>query len=534
MVLDSVSLQTPMNARLRKLPGRECRAIEILGRMKNIALGLILASLVATLLPRLLAGQALLTKLPPPQHRYALLIGVNVYDEPGITPLEGPNNDVELLRKTLVANAGFDNANIKVLVQDGVPSHRPTRTNILKSLSKIRQDVPADGDALLLVMFSGHGITTSDRHGFLLPEDAASIGDVRLLATTSLSIVDMKNEIEGTGAKQTIVFLDACRDDPERSKSARSNTLTKAFHDEFDFGSHNKGISASVVFYAADIDERAYVDHSRQLGYFTEVLVEALAGAASNVGGTITLNDLTHYIQSEVPKRVQKDNVGLHQKPIVMIEGYRPNDLIISNRSSEHAPKELASATLGETMTTSQPLQKQLEIPLSALPSALGANDTKLNGQRQKLDSATSGNPYEALDATISELSTLSRDWWYGRSQIESGMGAARSTYHTGPPPDLREKFADEVHTLDTKSTSDYREFRKRLLQSRDQALACLKLTPNDLAKDKANFSVADERASKSTLMKNIMAFDLDTEKFNLLIVYLEDLKHKLGDIRCN
>jgi hypothetical protein len=150
----------------------------------------------------------------------------------------------------------------------------------------------------------------------------------------------MRDGIAGTGANQTIVLLDACRNDPEKAKSIGDNKLTKEFHDAFDFSTFNKQVSASVVFYATAIGERAYVDASRKLGYFTEVFVDALKGNGvdKNGNGLISLNDIARYVQMEVPKRVDSDNLGLVQKPIISISGYLPSDLIISTRASGASP----------------------------------------------------------------------------------------------------------------------------------------------------------------------------------------------------
>jgi len=287
-------------------------------------------------------GQTSVKELPPTQNRYALLIGVNDYDDPGIASLDDPANDVELMRQTLIANAGFDDGNITVLSKDGNVSHKPTRPNILKALAKIKLNVPSDGNALLLVMFSGHGIT-GPGGGFLLPQDASSPGDLTLLSQTSISINEMRDGIAGTGANQTIVLLDACRNDPEKAKSIGDNKLTQEFHDAFDFSTFNKQVSASVVFYATAIGERAYVDAARKLGYFTEVFVDALRGNGvdKNGDGLVSLNDIARYVQMEVPKRVDNDNLGLVQKPIISISGYLPSDLIISTRTSGGSPSPI-------------------------------------------------------------------------------------------------------------------------------------------------------------------------------------------------
>ena len=42
--------------------------------------------------------------------------------------------------------------------------------------------------------------------------------DVSVLADTSLSVDVLPDRIAGANLKQVILFLDACRNDPERSK----------------------------------------------------------------------------------------------------------------------------------------------------------------------------------------------------------------------------------------------------------------------------------------------------------------------------
>ena len=66
-------------------------------------------------------------QLPAPAKRYALLIGVDSYDDGHITGLLGAANDAKVLEDALVDNAGFDRDRILRLSSDQLLDRQPTR-----------------------------------------------------------------------------------------------------------------------------------------------------------------------------------------------------------------------------------------------------------------------------------------------------------------------------------------------------------------------------------------------------------------------
>ncbi|NDD65729.1 MAG: caspase family protein, partial [Acidobacteria bacterium] len=135
-----------------------------------------------------------ITKWPNREKRYALLVGVNTYEDTQITPLVGAANDMVLLEDALVKYGGFDRDRIVRLTTDSTePLTRPTSGNILQKLSNILKIVPEDG--LLLLAFSGHGIER-DQRAFLLPTDARVNGDIELLERTSIEVGSIGQKIE--------------------------------------------------------------------------------------------------------------------------------------------------------------------------------------------------------------------------------------------------------------------------------------------------------------------------------------------------
>jgi len=263
--------------------------------------------------------------LPIRAKRFAVIIGVDKYEDTQITTLGGATNDARAIADALVRYAGFPADQVILLASDQPAERQPTRGNILRRLSNLRRAAPRDG--MLLVSFAGHGIER-EGHAFLLPADAQVSGDIRLIEETTINVTRMKEAIRDTGIGQVVLILDACRNDPVGRASA-DNPLTPAYTRGFDFDVRNKEVLAFVTLYATVVGQRAYEFKEKRQGYFSWELVEALKGGAANEKGEVTLASLVRYLQENVPKRVRID-LGKEQLPFAVVEGYKAEELVIS------------------------------------------------------------------------------------------------------------------------------------------------------------------------------------------------------------
>jgi formylglycine-generating enzyme required for sulfatase activity len=263
--------------------------------------------------------------LPVRSKRFALIIGVDQYQDTQITTLGGASNDAKTLADALVQYAGFPADQVILLASDQPVERQPNRGNILRRLSNLVGVMPEDG--MLLVSFAGHGMERGGQ-AFLLPSDAQVSSDVRLLEETSLNVERVKRAIKDTGVKQVMLILDACRNDPA-GRASTDNPLTESYTRGFNFDVRNREVNAFVTLFATSPGQRAYEYKEKKQGYFTYELVEALKGAASDDRGEVTLNGLIRYLQREVPKRVQVD-LGKEQKPYAITDGYKADELVIS------------------------------------------------------------------------------------------------------------------------------------------------------------------------------------------------------------
>ena len=171
------------------------------------------------------------TALPVSAKRWALVIGVDKYQDPQISPLKGSDNDARLIANALVRYAGFPQDQVILLSTDQPTERQPTRVNILRRLSNLSTAVPKDG--LLLVSFAGHGMERGGQ-AFLLPADAQISDQISFLEETAISMNRVKERIKETGVGQVVVLLDACRNDPGGRADAPNN-LEQRLHQRFQF-----------------------------------------------------------------------------------------------------------------------------------------------------------------------------------------------------------------------------------------------------------------------------------------------------------
>lgn len=269
--------------------------------------------------------------LPNQSKRFALVIGVDQYKDINIAALKAGVNDAKTIADALVKYAGFPQENVYLLTTNQPENSQPTRGVIMERLEMLARQIPSDG--LLLFSFAGHGI---EREGkpYLLPSDAKATGSIRLLEDTSLSVAVLKEMIKATNAKQVIMILDACRNDPLASRSAGNNLMPVSLAREFNFDIRNQEVEAFATLYATKVGSRSYESALKQQGYFSYAIVQGLAGKAANERGEITLNGLLRFVEETVPKLVVQETGANSQIPYSIVEGYKATDLIIS-----YAPK---------------------------------------------------------------------------------------------------------------------------------------------------------------------------------------------------
>lgn len=278
------------------------------------------------------------SKLPQVEKRWALIIGVDTYEK-DLTPLSGSVNDAKALRDVLINTAGFPVKQVILMTTDSTDKDLiPNRGNIIDQLDKLSRQI--SDDSLLLFSFSGHGISIGNE-AFLIPSDGRIYQNAELMRERSIDVLRLKQSIQYTKAKQVLMLLDACRNDPLKSKSDIANPLTNAYKNGFRFDTVNKDIEAFATIYATSVGDRAYEFFDRQTqkyrGFFSYAIEEALKGQAADEKGQITLGNLLKYLESNVKQRVSVEK-GQRQIPYYVTEGYKTSELVLSVSGAKSQP----------------------------------------------------------------------------------------------------------------------------------------------------------------------------------------------------
>ena len=271
-----------------------------------------------------------ISSLPSKETRWALIIGVDSYGK-DISPLYGSVNDAKALKEILIKHAGFPEPQVILMTTDTTDVDLlPNRGNILDALDRLSRQVPENG--LLLFSFSGHGISIGS-DAFLIPSDGRIYQNANLMRERSIDVLRVKQAIQATKVRQVLMFLDACRNEPEKSKGDTANPLTEAYKNGFSFDRRNREVDAFATIYATSIGERAFEFYDSETkqhrGFFSYAIVEGLRGAAASEKGEVTLGGLIKYLESTVSQRVY---VGKNQRqiPYSMTEGFRPDELVLA------------------------------------------------------------------------------------------------------------------------------------------------------------------------------------------------------------
>ncbi|WP_338845281.1 caspase family protein [Massilia sp. W12] len=152
------------------------------------------------------------TAAKPLRGQWALLIGINEYQDKNIRPLHGPVNDVAAMQEVLIKRWGFPAAQVKTLV-----NAQATRAAILQGLQDLQKH-SAPGDDLL-IYFSGHGSSAHDLEnripvpldtGLLAPWDyPLASRDVGKIIVGRSDLRPLLLQMEARGHKVWVI-TDAC------------------------------------------------------------------------------------------------------------------------------------------------------------------------------------------------------------------------------------------------------------------------------------------------------------------------------------
>lgn len=141
-------------------------------------------------------GNALSTELKKRTY-YALLIGVENYQDENIVDLNQPIADATALKDELIADYTFKPENITLLMN-------PDRTAIIETFDALTASVQETDN--LLIFYAGHGIWDEQiEQGYWLPRDAKKSSKAAWLSNGTI-----RDYIRAIDSKHTLLITDAC------------------------------------------------------------------------------------------------------------------------------------------------------------------------------------------------------------------------------------------------------------------------------------------------------------------------------------
>jgi uncharacterized caspase-like protein/Tfp pilus assembly protein PilF len=252
--------------------------------------------------------------------RWALVVGVDAYQNKDIVPLKGAAADAKAIAAALIKYADFPEKQVVLLTTEG--ALKPTGLTIEEKLLEIRN--AAKPDDLMLFFFAGHGIEAEGERYLLTYE--ANIASGATLRRTAYAVTELMRAMENMPVAHRIVMVDACRDNPLASSTGK-NITSESFAQAFVFKpGEERGVRAT--FLSASQGQAAYEWSEKGRGYFSYFVERALAGDPDAVRfGKVTLNSLADYL-GELVSRAVREGKGKEQKPYAEIKGESGFELV--------------------------------------------------------------------------------------------------------------------------------------------------------------------------------------------------------------
>jgi len=128
---------------------------------------------------------------------YAILIGVEEYNDPNINNLDFPIDDAERLHQTLTTYYTFEPDNVVLL-------KNPSYTEIISTFDNMSKVLNENDN--LLIFYAGHGYWDEGTSlGYWLPSDALKTSTANWMRNSTL-----RDYISSFKAKHTLLIADAC------------------------------------------------------------------------------------------------------------------------------------------------------------------------------------------------------------------------------------------------------------------------------------------------------------------------------------
>jgi len=261
--------------------------------------------------------------------RRAFLVSTGRHINKRITPLDGVDSDVDLIRERLLdPRCGFQDENVVVLKTDDYP----TLENITAALDAFLDSCGPNDFAFLYL--GGHGVRDPKTNvDYYVPFDAKPIIEngrvVAFDGSTCFSLKTLKEKIEGCDAKFKWIVVDACRE----------NLDAKGVGDDWNSIGRLEAAEGSLLFQSCGIGSQSWeilVDDGGEKvkhGMFTWFFCQGAKGAAANEDGLISPIGLFKYARSKMREARKRDRKVPEQEPLMSCQDLSDAEFVFVDAS---------------------------------------------------------------------------------------------------------------------------------------------------------------------------------------------------------
>ena len=221
--------------------------------------------------------------------RWAIVVGVNNYDDPRVNDLQFAVNDAKIVSEALRSSGLFDRVFLFADGAKGDFDEEPTFMNILKKVNVVSQN--AGPDDMILFYFSGHGFPDpKEGHNYLAAKDT----DPDMLLKSGIGLQELYRFLNDSQARAKVVLLDACHSGARKDKG-----------DVYLNGNYLYNGEGSVTIGSSQFEQSSYEWPEKGTGVFTWFLVQGMSGQADespygNSDGVVISHELEQYVTQAV------------------------------------------------------------------------------------------------------------------------------------------------------------------------------------------------------------------------------------------
>lgn len=237
--------------------------------------------------------------------RHAIVIGINRYDH--LAQLQYAEEDARKLADYFKSQ-DYD-------VHEFI-GYRATKERILTAIDELSAFLETEQEphGTLVVTFSGHGANDGEENFLSTPESKLDeYGD------SWIAMSEIATRLQEINVRQRLMFIDACRDNPQSPTRSAGSSQTFLTDDE------GEGLA---ILYSTGKGTVSWEDPQLGRGVFSYFLSEGLSGEAADESGQIQFDRLRDYVTYQVKHYVYQK---FRKRQIPYVGGERTGKFVIGS-----------------------------------------------------------------------------------------------------------------------------------------------------------------------------------------------------------